>query len=180
MKLKRICAIALAVWSMSGVVDAHDGGHDEASKAAPDSTGVPRVEAHSDLFEIVGVVEHATMTLYLDRYADNEPVKDAKIEIETGKDKGIATPNPDGTYTFASKLFATPGQLPFTFTVIAGKDTDLLAGDLVIPDARAGQPHAVEPGLSRTALIMISFGVLIFALVAALVLCGYRLYKKAG
>ena len=109
---------------------------------APATTGAvtsPRVSSHSDLFELVGVVENSEMKIYLDRYASNEPVIDAKIEVEAGAAKGIAAPQPDGSYSFKHELLSQPGTLPVSFVVAAGKDTDLLAGDLVILD-----PHAKD------------------------------------
>jgi biotin carboxyl carrier protein len=112
---------------------------------APAATGVvtsPRISSHSDLFELVGVVENSEMKIYLDRYASNEPVTDAKIEVEAGPAKGIASPQPDGSYSFKHDVLGQPGTLPISFVVAAGKDTDLLAGDLVIPDPHAEDDHA--------------------------------------
>ena len=82
------------------------------------------------------------MKIYLDRYASNEPVTDAKIEVEAGAAKGIAAPQPDGSYSFKHDLLGQPGTLAVSFVVAAGKDTDLLAGDLVIPDPHAEDDHA--------------------------------------
>lgn len=109
-------------------------GHDHGDEAPAATTGSasPRVTAHSDLFEIVGVVSKDEMTLYLDRYATNEPVKDAKIDIEIGNIKGVATAQADGSYVFKNDVLAKPGDLAISFTVQAGKDADLLAGDLKI------------------------------------------------
>jgi membrane fusion protein, heavy metal efflux system len=50
------------------------------------SAASPRVEAHSDLFEIVATYSQEAgkerMIVFLDRYATNEPIRDAKIEVE--------------------------------------------------------------------------------------------------
>lgn len=138
--LKQLAAAA-AILLVASIAVAHEG-HDDAPKTAPGPAGAPRLAVHSDLFELVAVVEHGAMTLYLDRYASNEPVTDAKIEVESGKERGMATPNADGSYTFASKMLATPKSGSFTFTVIAGKDSDLLAGDLVVASAQAEHAHA--------------------------------------
>jgi cobalt-zinc-cadmium efflux system membrane fusion protein len=117
-------------------------GHDDATPVASamPGTNIPRIEAQSELFEIIGVVQNGLMTLFLDRYATNEPVADAKIDIEAGPLKGSAQSNPDGTYTFRNAALNQPGQIPVTFTITAGRDSDLLAGDLVVgdPDAAAG------------------------------------------
>ena len=122
------------------LADAHG---DEDHGTAPTTVavgGAPRLVTHSELFELVGIVENGAMTLYLDRYADNTPVVDAKIEVEAGSEKGFATSNSNGTYRFTAKAFAKPSEMPVTFTISAGSDTDLLAGDLVVADEHAEDP----------------------------------------
>ena len=118
----------------------HDSGTPHASGAA--SLAVARVEAQSDLFEIVGVVENGAMTLFLDRFATNDPVTDAKIDLEVGAVKGSAQAHPDGTYSFKHAALTQPGQFPVTFTVTAGTDSDLLAGELVLADPAAARVRA--------------------------------------
>ena len=55
-------------------------GHDHGNEAAVEQGAAsPRFEAHSDLFELVGIAENGQLTVYLDRYAPNEPVVDAKV-----------------------------------------------------------------------------------------------------
>lgn len=118
------------------------GDHGAEAPAAAGAVTSPRISSHSDLFELVGVVENSEMKIYLDRYASNEPVTDAKIEVEAGAAKGSAAPQPDGSYSFKHELLGKPGTLAVNFVVAAGKDTDLLAGDLVISDPHAGDDHA--------------------------------------
>ena len=120
-----LTALPGSAWAGPG----HD--HGDAPAAATGSAS-PRLKTHSDLFELVGVIDKGEMKIYLDRYATNEPVTDAKIEVEVGNIKGIATVQPDGSYSFKNDLFAKPGELAVSFTVLAGKDADLLAGDLKI------------------------------------------------
>ena len=118
---------------------ADDGhGHGDAAPAAG-GTASPRIAAHSDLFELVGIVDKGQMKVYLDRFASNEPVTGARIEYESGSNKGTAQPQADGTYLIKFDALARPGELPFSFTVTAGPDTDLLAGDLHLED-----PHAAD------------------------------------
>jgi membrane fusion protein, heavy metal efflux system len=117
-------------------------GHDHGdAPAVAAGSASPRVTSHSDLFEIVGVVSKGEMTLYLDRYASNEPVKDAKIDIEIGNIKGVAAAQADGSYLFKNEILAKPGELAISFTVQAGKDTDLLAGDLKIGSPADDHAH---------------------------------------
>ena len=129
-----VLIVALAVvlntfFSFAWAGEGHD--HGEAPTAAT-GTAAPRLTSHSDLFELVGMVEGNEMKIYLDRFTTNEPVTDAKIEVEIGNIKGIAAEQADGSYIFKNDVFTNPGDLSVSFTVIAGKDADLLAGDLKI------------------------------------------------
>lgn len=119
-------------------------GHDHGDEAPTASAGSasPRVNSHSDLFELVGVLDKGQLVVYLDRYASNEPVKKASIELEMGSEKIKAEAQADGTYLIKSAQFDKPGTLAMSFTISDGKDTDLLAGDLVIADPHAGHDHA--------------------------------------
>lgn len=137
-----IIMMTMAVMTMTITPAMADDGHNhDHDKPAATGTASPRVEAHSDLFELVGVVDKGQMTVYLDRYATNEPVLGAKIEYESGATKGVASAQADGTYLIKFDALAKPGELPFAFTVTAGADTDLLAGDLDLHDPHA---HANE------------------------------------
>ena len=116
-------------------------GHDNGGEpAAAVGTASPRFSTHSDLFELVGMVEGNELKIYLDRYTTNEPVTDAKIEVEVGSIKGIALEQADGSYSFKNDVFAKPAELAISFTILAGKDADLLAGDLKI--ATPADDHA--------------------------------------
>lgn len=131
-----VLVAATATFAFAG--EGHD--HGEAAPAAAGSAS-PRMSAHSDLFELVGVVDKGQMTVYLDRYATNEPVTGAKIEYESGSNKGVAQPQADGTYLVKFDALAKPGELPFSFTVTAGSDADLLAGELHMEDSHAAHPE---------------------------------------
>ena len=55
--------------------DGHD--HGDAAPAAT-GTALPRFAAVSETFELVGVLDGKQVTLYLDRFADNAPVRGAQ------------------------------------------------------------------------------------------------------
>ncbi|TWO72986.1 hypothetical protein FN976_01740 [Caenimonas sedimenti] len=158
------CAPALAA-------DEH--GHDHGP-AATDAAASPRFDAHSDLFELVGVLEKGQITVYLDRYATNEPIVGAKIEFESGANKGVATPQPDGTYAIKFAGVDKPGEFPFSFTVTAGSDTDLLAGELHIDAAQAHQ-DAPRPWLRWA-----GFAAAALAAAAALLFARRKFGRRAG
>jgi cobalt-zinc-cadmium efflux system membrane fusion protein len=163
-------ATAMAVGMPAAVADeGHNHDHDKPAAAG---TASPRVEAHSDLFELVGIVDKGQMTVYLDRYTTNEPVLGAKIEYESGTNKGVAAPQTDGTYLIKFDGLAKPGELPFAFTVSAGSDTDLLAGDLDLKDSH---DHSAEG--SRNWLRWLAY-TLAAALTLAMALFLTRKYKN--
>lgn len=144
--MKRLFFLALLVAAPAFAADdhGHDHGHDHGP-AAPAAAASPRFEARSDLFELVGIADHGRLTLYLDRHATNEPVPAARIEWESGAQKGVAAPQPDGTYLLAMAGLDRPGHFPFSFTVTAGPDTDLLAGELDVADGGHGHAAGETP-----------------------------------
>jgi membrane fusion protein, heavy metal efflux system len=173
-----VLIVALAVvlstfFSFAWAGEGHD--HGEAPTAAT-GTAAPRLTSHSDLFELVGMVEGKEMKIYLDRFTTNEPVTDAKIEVEIGNIKGIAAAQADGSYIFKNDVFTNPGDLSVSFTVIAGKDADLLAGDLKIDGPIDDHAHdeAAKPWLRWAAY---AGGAL---LLAAIVFVAMRRRRRAA
>lgn len=111
-------------------------GHDHGD-AAPAAVGqaLPRFTAVSETFELVGVLSGKQITLYLDRFADNSPVRDAQIELEIGGAKFKAEKQGEDEYEVVLPDAPKEGVLPVTATVTAGKEVDLLAGELDIHEA---------------------------------------------
>ena len=153
--MKRAVAAIIVVAVAALAPMAHAGeGHDHGD-AAPVATGTgsPRVSSYSDLFELVGIVDAGVMTIFIDRHASNEPVIGAKVDVEvvaaSGVAKGLATPQADGTYRFEHAVLKEASALAVSFTVVAGTDTDLLAGDLALMNVHAvhGDDHAARPWL---------------------------------
>jgi hypothetical protein len=146
--LPRPSAIALTLLALAGLCAAPtlraDAGHDHGDAASKvSSPGLPRFTAASDLFELVGVLNGRQLTLYLDRSADNSPVQGAKLELEIGG-AGIDTrARADGELEATLPQPLKPGVTLVTATVVAGAQTDLLAGEFTIPDElRAEAPPA--------------------------------------
>lgn len=142
MKSTGILAAAVLAATMPAFAgDGHD--HGEAPASAGGSAA-PRFASASDVFELVGVVEGKRLALYLSRYGDSSPVKDARLEIELG---GVKIPvEAHGEGQFEAMLAAAPkaGAISVAATIYAGDETDLLAGELDIHDesAVAGAGHS--------------------------------------
>lgn len=129
--------LALAAW-------AH-GGEDHGDGATPAMANdiAPRASAQTDEFELVAVLESGKLTLYLDRFASNEPVPDAQIEVESGALKAVAVQVAPGMYSLPGETFAKPGRHPLAISVQAGDTGDLLSAtlDLAMPVAGVGHGH---------------------------------------
>jgi cobalt-zinc-cadmium efflux system membrane fusion protein len=132
------CFIApLALASLlSATAAAHEGHDHGAPAAAVSTTGPPRLALHSDAYELVGVLRTGRLTLFLDRYASNEPVVDARIAVTIGAGaEVVATPTPDGTYVLASDQLTGAGPLEVVVAITHPGGDDLLIGTLERPAA---------------------------------------------
>jgi hypothetical protein len=132
-------AAALAFTTAVLAGDGHDHGDSKPSVSGPVS---PRFAAVSDLFELVGVLEGKRLVLYLDYAATNAPVKDAKLELEIGGKKVKVEPHGLGEFEVMFEQEPKDGVLAIAATVSAGKESDLLAGELDIHLAQAGGTKA--------------------------------------
>jgi hypothetical protein len=105
---------------------------------------LPRVTAHSELFELVGVLEPGgRLLLWLDATPTNAPVAGAGLEVEGAGANGKAAEVSPGVYEISLPKVPAPGQHPLTFTVQAGSDMDLLGAPLVV--GQAGAQAGAQP-----------------------------------
>ncbi len=101
---------------------------------------LPLVVAESEMFEIVGRLEEKALVLHVDRAMDNAPVLAATLSVEAGgKEIEAQFRAESGDYRIDDATWLTPlrdaGEHPLSFTLIAGDDADLLAGNLVVQAA---------------------------------------------
>ena len=139
-----LCALALGSHAAPG---AHgpDGEHLDAppGAAAGGAAALPRFEAQSELFEVVGRLQSEGLSLYLNQFESSEPVLQAQVLVEAGALQATAVFRPEqGDYLLddAALLQALrqPGQHALVLTVIAGAQSDLLEGSLSVAAARVG------------------------------------------
>jgi hypothetical protein len=155
----RVLLIAAAAATHAGAALAGPGAHGpngehlDGPAATPASTAPhPRVEAKSELFELVATLAGGELSLLIDRYETNEPVLNAQVEIESAGLKAKARFHADhGDYAVDDAALlgqlAKSGTHPLVITVIAGQDADLLDARLVVgnseaEDAGHGHSHA--------------------------------------
>lgn len=103
-----------------------------------------RIDAQSELFELVATLAGGELSILIDRFASNEPVLQAQVEVESGGLKAKAQFHADmGDYSVDDpamlKKLSEPGEHPLVVTVLAGKDSDLLDAVLRVPAPPA--PH---------------------------------------
>ena len=129
-----------------------DEDHGAPAVVAASASLLPRATAQTDLFELVAVLTPASsatrqggsatqeLTLYLDRFATNEPVDGATVELESGAFKGNAKRIATGVYVVSGEAFAVPGRYPLTVSVQTSDAADLI--DVVFQhDAKLAPTH---------------------------------------
>jgi hypothetical protein len=131
-----LLALIGAAWLALPMTTAWAGeGHDHGeAPAVAGGPALPRFTAVSELFELVGVVNGKQITLYLDRFTDGSPVKDAKLELELGGVKVPVESHAEGEFEATLTQELKPGVVAVAVTVIAGEESDLLAGELDLHD----------------------------------------------
>lgn len=149
-----------------------NGEHLDGAAAMRAASTLPRAEAKSETFELVAELRAGELAILVDRFETNEPVLGATLEVESGPFKAVATFRADqGDYLVTDaallKELAAPGEHGLVFTLVTGKESDLLDGTLVGSPGRAapaaakdahghahgGDDHGHGHGLERSAWI---------------------------
>ena len=130
--------IALPAWAGG---DSSDGHTHAAPEPIPVVTLSPRAAAATEDFEVVAAIEGKKLVVYLDRFASNEPVTKAVVEVEGGGLKGVAGEIAPGTYALDVATAMSPGKHPLTIAIEAGDTADLLTATLDISPAAASEEH---------------------------------------
>ena len=94
-----------------------------------------RLELTSPDVELSGVFQDGKLTLYADHYATNEPIANAKIELESDGHKLQLSSAGNGIYTVTADWFKQPGKHNVVVSITAGDLEDLLVGTFEIPVA---------------------------------------------
>lgn len=171
--LAAVAALCAAVVPAS----AHEG-HDHGEPPAVSAAALPRGETDSNAFEIVAVVRGDHLEIHIDRFATNEPVIGAVLEVETPGGSAKATANADGTYRLPAPWLAKNGRTDLIFTLTADGTTDILP--MTIQTAReAAQSTPQEDAahgerIGTNSILLVLAGLVAGALLTAIALRGRR------
>lgn len=152
---------------------AHEG-HDHGNEAPTVSAALPRGSASSDLFELVAILRGQTLAMYIDRFATNEPVSAAKVEVETpdGPREAVAE---EGVYRLAAPWAEKGGHFDLIVTVTDGEQVDVLPVTIDVPALQTG-PLPGGGGASWFG----AFGVHTLLLAGLLVVVALALVRRRG
>ena len=146
---RHIAAILCSFTWLATPVATHDG-HDHGAPPPPVSlTIAPRADASSAEFEIVTIPRGDTLTLTLDSFAGNAPVRGAEIEIDTPQGTQKAVAEGEGIYRLTAPWLARPGAYDLAITVQVDGAIDVLTTTLTIPGPSAGGAGATTQASSR-------------------------------
>lgn len=159
--MKAVVLIAFFLLFAAPTAFGHGDEDHGAPAPVPSQTVSPRATTASESFEAVAVLEDGKLALYLDRFASNEPVSGAKVEIEGGGLSGLATESSPGVYVMNAAAI-TPSKHPLTITVEAGDDIDLLSAvlDASLPQAGAAPVSSGKNGAIWLGLALLAGGML--------------------
>ncbi len=147
-RFQRLClrgALALSLLAPAWPAFSHEGHDHGDAPATAGGPALPRFTAHSELFEAVGVLSDSELSILIDHYDSNAPVLGAKVELESGSVKATAAFHADhGDYSVPGAALRQPGTHAITLTITASEQTDLLVGELVVPEP--GATHAGAAG----------------------------------
>lgn len=183
-QLRGLCLAASFVLGMGAAFaapGAHGPGGEHLDAKTTSTTGaaMPRLEAKSEGFELVARLQPGELSILIDRYETNEPVLGAQLDVESGPLKATAAFRAEsGDYVVTDvallRALASPGEHALVFTLLAGKESDLLDGTLVsaggVTTAHGhadDDGHSHEPTLRRAAWA--SAGVLALGLLGLVV-----------
>jgi len=173
----RALAVTAILYGTIAPALSHEG-HDHEAQQPVSAGALPRGEADSGAFEIVAIVRGENLEIYLDRFATNEPVAGATVEVESPGGPVKAEAGADGTYRVAAPWLAKGGRTDLIFTVTAGDTTDILP--MTIQSAPGATPSAAQQDaasggyFSKFSVLLVLGGAFIGALLAAIVLRGRR------
>ncbi|WP_291994922.1 LPXTG cell wall anchor domain-containing protein [Candidatus Accumulibacter sp. ACC003] len=125
--MKPLLATALLVIAVSAF--GHGGEDHGAPPPALSQSVAPRASAATADFEVVAALEEQKLLIYVDRFASNEPVSAAKVEVagDLAAVQGVASETSPGTYVIALAAELPAARHPLTISIETSDNADLLS-----------------------------------------------------
>jgi hypothetical protein len=144
------CLLAASAAFASPGAHGPNGEHLDGPAGQVAAGAVPRIETFTEDFELVGNLSGGELSILIDRYESNEPVLNGKLDVQYQDLKASATFHADiGDYAITDprllQAISKPGKHALLFTLVAGKDSDLLEGTLEVAAPAAGHAGAAIP-----------------------------------
>lgn len=119
---------------------------DGKAAAGAGAAALPRIETFTEAFELVGHLAEGELSIMIDRYETNEPVLGGELEVQYKERKAKARFHADlGDYAVDDPAFlaaiAKPGRHVLLFTLVAGEESDLLEGTLIVNQPAGDHGH---------------------------------------
>ncbi|TCO80683.1 multidrug efflux pump subunit AcrA (membrane-fusion protein) [Plasticicumulans lactativorans] len=140
----RLLACLLALLPAPAFAHGGEDHGDGKASAAAAVVAAPRFETASGDFQLVGILDadgHG-LTLYLDRYASNEPVAGARLALEADGRPLAVVDTGDGVYRVDDANLAAPGSREIIASIDADGVQDVLLGKLAVVAPAATAPAA--------------------------------------
>lgn len=151
--------------------------HGDAPHTDTHAEASPRFETATEAFELVGRLQNAVLTLFINRFETSEPVLQARVELESGDLKALAVfQAQQGAYVVTDPKFiaalSQPGAHPLVVTLTAGQEADLMEATLT-----QGAPADAAPaGLHRRPVMLLAGGAGLLVLGAVV----WRIRRRAA
>src|SRR5690606_37808612 len=137
-----LCGIFVLA-AMATHVIAHEG-HDHGNEPPPVSAALPRGSAVSADFELVAILRDNVLAIYGDRFATNEPVVGAKVDVETPEGPQQARED-EGVYRLEAP-WAKPGaHLDLIVVVTTGDKLEILPVGIDVPEPETASSAPLDP-----------------------------------
>jgi len=148
---------ALLLLAAATGAPAHEG-EDHSADAAKSETAVEgaatsgRFIAQEGGLELVAAAQGHDLTIWIDQWADNVPVTNARVNV-TVDGRSIEARPINGTYIVNTETLDAPGTHSLTFAVSRGEAVQRIAGTLTVAEAAATEEGEGLPW--RTILLIL-------------------------
>ena len=115
----------------------HSHAEEPKPRASASVNGEDRWEVRSPTVELLGIVKDGKLTLYADRFATNEPIVDAQIELESNGRVLPVNADADGRYSAMADWLKQPGKHDIVARVVTPDLQNLIVGSIEISAPKA-------------------------------------------